>query len=467
MSDSPISGDAVANESTVGEMLSSRLSLSSVSVTGADRTSKKLLDRITLPVLSTGGTFATVVDDVSKAVDLLRSTDCYNGVDAFLDTSSDTSASAVFTLTEKSLYKLHTGTTIDTSPGARRDPSVEASFAFRNLTGQADSLKAAISWMGGAAGEAFAARPTTRTQIDYQRPFAFGLRAGLFAALSSSTHNHEQNSSHSLALRSTQVGVDHPFGRLSLIAAWRHVLNVRDDASRLVHHDAGHSWKTSIQEAIEVDGRDSRIMPTEGSLVSLNMEGTLPIGDVRFGKIDAAHQMHVPVGMSGLIMSLSSRFGLLMSQNGTSIIDRFYLGGSSSFRGFQNRGIGPRDQDDAVGGDVYYTCGGMLSIPLPESSVLSKLFNARLHVFLTAGDLTDNATALDAFSPLATKLPIMDRARSTLKNVTDSMRATSGLGIALETTVGRIELNYCHILRSAERDIGSSGFQFGISESFS
>lgn len=469
MPDPPTPDENVPTEATVEEMLASRLSLASVVVSGASRTSTTLLDRITQPVLSTGGTFATVVEDVSRVVDQLRSTDCYRGVDAYLDTSSSDSgsAAAVFTLSEKSLYQLHTGTTIDTSPGVRRDPSVEASFIWRNLSGQADSLKTSISWMGGAAGEAFAARPTTRTQLDYSCPFALGLNAGVFASLSSSLHNHENNSSHSLSLRSGQVGIDHPFGRLSLNSVWRHVLDVNEHASPLVHQDAGHSWKTSLQQAIEIDRRDSRRMPTRGDMVALNLEATLPIGDARYGKIDASHQLHVPLGASGISMSFFSRFGMLLSQARTSVIDRFYLGGSTSFRGFQNRGIGPRDQEDAVGGDLYYVFGGMFSIPMPESSFLSQIFNARLQTFLTIGDLTDIPRARNSLSPLTTKARLLDRARSTWKNFAESVRITSGLGVALETRVGRIELNYCRVLRSADRDIAASGFQFGISESFS
>lgn len=455
------------SDASVEDMLATRLSVSSVSVSGAERTSQALLDRITLPVLSTGGTFSSVVEDVSKVVDLLRSTNCYRGVDAFLDTSSDSSASVQFTLAEKKFYQIQTGASIDTSPGAPHDPSLEASFVWNNLSGHADSLKAAVSWMGGSAGTAFAARPTSRAQFDYHRPFAFHLNAGLSASLSSSMHNHEENSSHSLLLRSGQVGIDHPFGRLSLLAAWRHVLDVDDKASPLVHNNAGHSWKTSVQQAIEIDRRDSRRMPSTGDLISLTGEATLPVGDVRFAKLDSSYQLHFPVGSSGIIASISSRFGILLSPNQTSIIDRFYLGGPVSFRGFQSRGVGPRDQSDAVGGDVFYTIGGMISIPMPESSLLAQLFNARLHVFSTVGDLTDVASAQSVLSSLSKKGSLKNRVSSAWGSVYESMRITSGLGVALETTIGRIELNYCRVLRSANSDIATGGFQFGISEGFS
>lgn len=455
-------------EATVEEMLASRLSVSSISISGAQRTSRDLLDRITLPVLSTGGTFSSVVEDVSAAVDLLRSTNCFRGVDAFLDTqSSDSGATASFTLSEKSLYQLHTGTTIDTSPGARRDPTLEASLVWRNVTGQADSLKGAVSWMGGSEGEPFAARPTTRFNLDYRRPFALGLRLGLFSALSSSMHNHEYNSSHSLALKTACAGIEHPHGRFSVNAAWRHVLDVTDRASPIVHNDAGHSWKTSVQEALEVDNRDSRRMPTQGDCVSLTAEATLPIGDVRFLKVDTAYQTHLPLGASGVSASFISRAGVLLSDQRTNIIDRFYLGGPTSLRGFQNRGVGPRDSNDAIGGDAYYTLGAMLSIPMPESSLLSQLFNARMHVFGVVGDLTDVPTARAAFENLLAKTPVKDRVRATWKEVYRSMRVSTGLGIAIETAVGRVEANYCRVLHSAESDIASSGFQFGISESFS
>lgn len=461
-SDSPDDFPDVAVE----EMLSTRLALSSITISGAERTSRTLLHRLTSPVLSTGGTFSSVVEDVSKVVDLLRATNCYRGVDAFLDTSSDSSASATFTISEKSLYQLHTGTTIDTSPGARRDPSVEASFVWRNISGQADALKAAISWMGGAAGEAFAARPTNRVQFDYNRPFAFGRQVGFFTTFATSLHNHEHNSSHSLRLRNAKAGIDHPFGRLSLIASWRNVLDIDDQASPIVHRDAGHSWKTSVQHALELDRRDSPRMPTNGDYLSITAEGTLPLGDVRFAKFDTAHQVHFPIGTSGISASFYSRTGAIVSQNRTSIVDRFYLGGPTSFRGFQVRGIGPRDQTDAIGGDIYYSIGTMLSVPVPQSSLLAQLFNARLHVFGAVGDLSDLSTVQKSLSSISEK-PLSQRVRFTWEQLYESMRVSAGLGIALQTAIGRIELNFCRILRSSDTDAAVSGFQFNISESFS
>lgn len=450
---------------SVEDMLATRMALSSVTIAGAERTSNALLDRLTKPVLSTGGTFSSVVEDVSKVVDLLRATNCYRGVDAFLDTSSDSAASVTFTVAEKSLFQLHTGTTIDTSPGARHDPSVEASFIWRNLSGQADSLKVAASLMGGAAGETLTARPTNRMQVDYVRPFAFTRQIGAFANLSTSVHNHEQNSSHSLSLRNAQVGIDHPFGRLSLIASWRNVLDIDDRASPLVHRDAGHSWKTSVQHVVELDRRDSPRMPTRGDYVSITTEGALPIGDLRFVKFDTAYQVHLPVGASGISISMSSRMGALLSQNRTSIVDRFYVGGPTSFRGFSVRGIGPRDQNDSIGGDMYYTLSTMLSIPVPKSSLLSQMFDAKIHIFGTVGDLTDVSTVQKSFSAISAE-PIPSRVNLAWKQLNESMRVSAGLGVALQTAVGRVELNFCRIVRSSDTDAAVSGFQFSISESF-
>lgn len=453
-------------EVSIEEMLATRLSLSSVIVKGAARTSPKLLDRLTQPVISTGGTFASVVEDVSNAVDRLRSTNCFRGVDAFIDTGPDNSSKAVFTLVEKSLFQLHTGTMVDTSAGARRDPSVQASFNWRNLSGQADSLKAAASWMGGAAGEAIAARPTSKFTLDYHRPFALDLRAGLSVALSSAMHNHEQNSSHSLMLRTLQTAIDHPLGKLALVADWRDVQHVDDKASPLVHADAGHSWKTSLQHILEVDRRDSRRMPSSGDFFSLTTETTLPIGDIRYAKVDAAHQLHIPLGSSGISASLSTKFGVLLSNERTNIIDRFYLGGPTSFRGFQTRGVGPRDENDAVGGDIYYSLAGMLSFPMPESSLLSQLFNAHMHIFGSVGELTDVPSAKETASAWKGKTTFKEKASSVWSAIHEPMRISTGLGIALETAIGRIEVNYCRVLRSAATDAASSGIQFGISESF-
>lgn len=231
---------------------------------------------------------------------------CYRCVDAYLDSAPHSSARAVLTLTEKSLFQLHTGAQIATT-GEHRDPSLEASFAWRNVSGHADSLRAAASWLGGSAGESIATLPSSKFELSYARPFALSLSCGLSTRASSALHNYEHNSSHCLGLKAVSVAADHLLGRLALNVDWRDVSRVSTGASPAILHDTGHSLKVSVSETIDVDSRDNVRMPTSWSYLSVAAEATLPAGEVSFRKLCVAHQLHIPLGTSGIAFALCAR----------------------------------------------------------------------------------------------------------------------------------------------------------------
>ena len=100
-----------------------------------------------------------------------------------------------------------------------------------------------------------------------------------------------------------------------------------------------------------------------------------------------------------------------------------------------------------MGGDVYYTATGMLSVPFPGNNFLSNN-GVRLFGFANAGTLTglDNAVNVSSFF------------RST--------RVAVGGGISIGLPLGRAEATYAIPLRSGPRDARRSvqagiGFTFG------
>lgn len=458
-------------EASLEEMLSTRLSVDSVKIQGANRTSESLLSYVTAPVLSTGGSFSGVVDDVSVAVERLRSTGCFRGVDAYVDRSGiGGDATVQFTVTEKPLYQLRTGTSMETT--GEREASIEGSFMWRNARGRADTLKASVAWLGGGGAGSFGKNPSASFDVDYNLPFALGLKSSAFARVGRSVRNHAEQSSYTLNVKDAAAGVDLPLGRFSMTSAWREVAGVDDTASPLVREEAGHSWKTALRHEFSVDTRDEAPMPTEGTFFAMTSEVTLPmLGDVSFAKGETEAQVHAPLGTSGTVLSLSSRAGLILPRRGkrVQVQDRFFLGGSNSFRAFRPRGAGPRDGQDAVGGEAFYTASAMLSKPVPQASLLWQLFNARVHAFATAGDLSDVAVVGRGLRRIVKRdgTSVVDTATGLWKDVYASMRVAVGLGLALETSIGRVEVNFCQVLRSAESDCPKAGIQVGISESFS
>ncbi len=69
------------------------------------------------------------------------------------------------------------------------------------------------------------------------------------------------------------------------------------------------------------------------------------------------------------------------------INDRFLLGGSTTVRGFQMWGLGPRRGGYSLGGDIYWALGLHLYHPLPYMGNRGLFQRIRLHAFSTAGNL--------------------------------------------------------------------------------
>ncbi|MBI4583329.1 MAG: BamA/TamA family outer membrane protein [Planctomycetes bacterium] len=66
------------------------------------------------------------------------------------------------------------------------------------------------------------------------------------------------------------------------------------------------------------------------------------------------------------ILHLGGRFGWMdgLAGDEAPFFERFFLGGPQSFRGFNYRGLGPRESNTAVGGEVFWTATAEYSFPL-------------------------------------------------------------------------------------------------------
>uniref|UniRef100_A0A6B2L670 Bacterial surface antigen (D15) domain-containing protein n=1 Tax=Arcella intermedia TaxID=1963864 RepID=A0A6B2L670_9EUKA len=125
----------------------------------------------------------------------------------------------------------------------------------------------------------------------------------------------------------------------------------------------------------------------------------------------------------------------------TFISDRFFLGGLRSFRGFEEKGVGPRGKRDPYGGNLFYHFTLLLQYPL-----FSK-FNGQL--FLEMGDLINNEISW-------LRRPTLD------KNLFDQMRITSGVGISFKiNNMMNFSLYYCLPIRTQPTDLLRS-WEWGV-----
>ena len=119
--------------------------------------------------------------------------------------------------------------------------------------------------------------------------------------------------------------------------------------------------------------------------------------------------------------------------------------GDSTFVGFQNGGIGPRDKNDdsALGGNFYYTFTPEMKFGLG----LPKELAIKGRTFITAGSLSSIDT-------------------STTNYYDDSsLRLTSGVGILWQSPFGPIRLDYSFAILKENYD-KTETFSFNVGTLF-
>lgn len=68
-------------------------------------------------------------------------------------------------------------------------------------------------------------------------------------------------------------------------------------------------------------------------------------------------------------------------------MDKYFLGGPLTLRGFKNRGAGPHMDDCSLGNDAYWLAGFHLYTPLPFLHKNKKLNWLKTHSFANIGSI--------------------------------------------------------------------------------
>eukprot|EP00842_Homolaphlyctis_polyrhiza_P005878 jgi/Hompol1/6291/HPOL_004919-RA len=232
-------------------------------------------------------------------------------------------------------------------------------------------------------------------------------------------------------------------------AIWRENHNLSPSASFSIRNDAGHSLKSAITHSLSFDSRDDAMLPSRGLYWKAFQEIAGIGGDVRHIKAEVDSQISMPLPL-GFSVSASVRGGVLAPWGGsrTRINDRFFLGGPLSLRGFKQSGVGPKDGNDSLGGDLYWAAGLSLLLPLP----IVDFKTIKAHVFVNGGSLApiqfDKSPAANAHALFGTP------------------SIGAGFGLVAKFTIFRLELNYGIPLTAVSSDSVKTALQFGIGMNF-
>ena len=155
----------------------------------------------------------------------------------------------------------------------------------------------------------------------------------------------------------------------------------------------GETWFTSGRVALVHDTRDNAFLPTEGHFLQASFEHAF--GDFSFPQVRGdAKQYYTlaerPDGNGRHVLSLSSQLGWTGAD--TPIYERFFAGGYQSFRGFDFRGISPRQDgfpNTGIGGRLMALGSVQYQFPITADEMISGV------VFTDFGSIEDRVTLND------------------------------------------------------------------------
>jgi outer membrane protein insertion porin family len=214
------------------------------------------------------------------------------------------------------------------------------------------------------------------------------------------------------------------------------VYNVHPDAV-LTGQDVGRLRTVTLNPILVYDGRDDAFAPTRGVFDSLRLRyASPPFGsDVHFWKGVLQHSQYVPLN-KWLTWIYGGRLGYAQPLGFTSQIplsERFFLGGRTTVRGYEENSIGPKGDDgDPIGGDILVNLKSEIHFPL--------FFGLAGAIFWDGGGLY-----------------LHDRAISM-----NDFRQGVGPGLRYRTPIGPISLDYgFKMRRRSDESIGEVHFTIG------
>jgi len=150
-----------------------------------------------------------------------------------------------------------------------------------------------------------------------------------------------------------------------------------------IHDDEGQHLLTSVKLSLARDRTDSRFFATTGDRLHVGYEqfGVLG-GDDFFGQLTTRYQWYRTLKTDLLerksVLQLRAEGGVIVGE--APVFERFYAGGTGTMRGFEFRGVGPRDgiDENNIGGDFLVLLGAEYTYPLIGE-------NIRGHVFMDTG----------------------------------------------------------------------------------
>ncbi|HSW61824.1 MAG TPA: outer membrane protein assembly factor BamA [Dissulfurispiraceae bacterium] len=288
-----------------------------------------------------------------------------------------------------------------------------------------------------------------RATLSYYQPWVFGKRDLALKAILLGEIKRELNAAdHSTLYRSDRYGFSAGFEKrfsnaLKAGAGYElsnvHTYDVKPGIV-LSKEDTGTLIISSLHASMTYDRRDNAVDPKNGYLLGATLKSATPwlFSETSFNKLSLFANFYV--GLSErIIAALSLRGGAAGGFHGTNdlpIVERFFLGGRTTVRGYQQDMLGPKDSDgNPVGGNAFFM--GNFEF---RTSVWKEL---GLVTFLDWGNIWSRAN----------NFSLID------------LKYTTGLGLRYNTPVGPVRIDY-GIKLNREEGESRGALHFSIGHAF-
>lgn len=208
--------------------------------------------------------------------------------------------------------------------------------------------------------------------------------------------------------------------------------------------ERGGRSKSSLTAMLSYDTRDNVFLTRKGEKIDFTAElagGPVLMGETNIYRfqVDAQKFWSLPYD---LILSFNLSTGVVNNYDKSlfvPIYDRFFIGGSRSIRGFDNRDVGPRDSNnEPIGGRTF----GFVNLEL-TAPIIDRVRGA---VFLDAG--------------------FVDERFAHYGDMFDTFNASVGFGLRLNLPIGPLRFDFGIPLRSDKFNDSGGKFHFDVGYQF-
>jgi len=225
----------------------------------------------------------------------------------------------------------------------------------------------------------------TRGRIEFREPYLFDREIGMGLALYLFERGREEYDEQRIGFAPSfdKRWREGPLKGWAAEAAFRFEQIQIGDTDRFtaeeIRDDRGGNWLTTVKGSLVRDKTDSRWMPSTGNRMQFSVEQAGALGgDHFFTKATGTYDHYFTLKTDTFGRKHILQFGASMGQimGDAPVFEKFFGGGIGSIRGFEYRGVSPRDgiRSDRVGGDFQVLTNAEYSFPVVGKVVRGATF---------------------------------------------------------------------------------------------